>query len=55
MRAMPTDYAMVDPNKLMLVTPGIDRKTGDYLDYGVPARWSPTTCASSAWCRRSAT
>ena len=27
------DYAMVDPNKLMLVTPGIDRKTGDYLDY----------------------
>ena len=31
------DYAMVDPNKLMLVTPGIDRKTGDYLDYGVPA------------------
>ncbi len=28
---------MVDPNKLMLVTPGIDRKTGDYLDYGVPA------------------
>ena len=30
-------YAMVDPNKLMLVTPGIDRKTGDYLDYGVPA------------------
>jgi ornithine decarboxylase len=31
------EYAMVDPNKLMLVTPGIDRKTGDYLDYGVPA------------------
>ncbi len=31
------DYAMVDPNKLMLVTPGINRKTGDYLDYGVPA------------------
>jgi len=30
-------YAMVDPNKLMLVTPGIDRKTGKYLDYGVPA------------------
>jgi len=30
-------YAMVDPNKLMLVTPGIDRKTGEYLDYGVPA------------------
>jgi ornithine decarboxylase len=30
-------YAMVDPNKLMLVTPGIDRKTGNYLDFGVPA------------------
>jgi ornithine decarboxylase len=30
-------YAMVDPNKLMLLTPGIDRKTGQYLDFGVPA------------------
>ena len=30
-------YAMVDPNKLTLVTPGINRKTGDYLDFGVPA------------------
>ena len=30
-------YAMVDPNKLNLVTPGINRKTGDYLDFGVPA------------------
>ena len=30
-------YAMVDPNKLMILTPGIDRKTGDYLDFGVPA------------------
>jgi len=30
-------YAMVDPNKLMLLTPGIERKTGQYLDYGVPA------------------
>ena len=29
--------AMVDPNKLMLLTPGIDRKTGNYLDFGVPA------------------
>jgi ornithine decarboxylase len=34
---MADDYAMVDPNKLMLLTPGIDRKTGDYLDFGVPA------------------
>jgi arginine/lysine/ornithine decarboxylase len=30
-------YAMVDPNKLMLLTPGIDRRTGQYLDFGVPA------------------
>jgi len=30
-------YTMVDPNKLMLLTPGIDRKTGGYLDFGVPA------------------
>ena len=30
-------YAMVDPNKLALLTPGIDRKTGAYLDFGVPA------------------
>ena len=30
-------YAMVDPNKLTLLTPGIDRQTGDYLDFGVPA------------------
>src|SRR4051812_4521278 len=28
---------MVDPNKLALLTPGIDRKTGGYLDFGVPA------------------
>jgi len=30
-------YAMVDPNKLMLLTPGIDRASGGYLDFGVPA------------------
>jgi ornithine decarboxylase len=34
---MAEGYAMVDPNKLMLLTPGIDRKTGGYLDFGVPA------------------
>jgi arginine/lysine/ornithine decarboxylase len=28
---------MVDPNKLMLLTPGINRKNGGYLDFGVPA------------------
>ena len=30
-------YAMVDPNKLTLLTPGINRNTGEYLDFGVPA------------------
>ena len=35
--AMRDGYAMVDPNKLTLLTPGIDRKTGEYLDFGVPA------------------
>jgi len=30
-------YAMVDPNKLALLTPGINRKTGEYLSFGVPA------------------
>jgi ornithine decarboxylase len=30
-------YAMVDPNKLALLTPGINRQTGEYLDFGVPA------------------
>jgi ornithine decarboxylase len=30
-------YAMVDPCKLELVTPGFDRKSGAYLDWGIPA------------------
>ena len=30
-------YAMTDPNKLTLVTPGLDRETDGYLDWGVPA------------------
>jgi ornithine decarboxylase len=30
------DYAMIDPNKLLLLTPGFDRETGEYLDWGVP-------------------
>jgi ornithine decarboxylase len=30
-------YVMVDPNKLAVLTPGINRKTGEYLDFGVPA------------------
>jgi ornithine decarboxylase len=30
-------YAIVDPCKLELVTPGFDRSTGEYLDWGLPA------------------
>ena len=30
-------YVMTDPNKITLITPGFDRETGGYLDWGVPA------------------
>jgi ornithine decarboxylase len=30
-------YAMTDPNKLTLLTPGFDRQTGGYAEKGVPA------------------
>jgi ornithine decarboxylase len=30
-------YAITDPNKLILLTPGFDRTTGTYADYGIPA------------------
>ena len=30
-------YAMTDPNKLTLLTPGFDRRTGAYTEYGLPA------------------
>lgn len=30
-------YAMTDPNKLTLLTPGIDRKSGAYEAHGIPA------------------
>jgi len=30
-------YTMVDPNKLAILTPGIDRKTGEYREFGIPA------------------
>jgi ornithine decarboxylase len=30
-------YVMVDPCKLELVTPGFDRSTGAYMDWGIPA------------------
>lgn len=30
-------YAMTDPNKLTLLTPGFDRETGHYAEHGIPA------------------
>jgi ornithine decarboxylase len=30
-------YAITDPNKLVLLTPGFDRGTGAYADHGIPA------------------
>jgi ornithine decarboxylase len=30
-------YAITDPNKLILLTPGFDRETGAYAEYGIPA------------------
>jgi ornithine decarboxylase len=30
-------YAMTDPNKLTLLTPGFDRETGGYAEHGIPA------------------
>ena len=30
-------YAMTDPNKLTLLTPGFDRSTGAYAEHGIPA------------------
>lgn len=30
-------YAITDPNKLTVLTPGFDRKTGEYAEHGVPA------------------
>ena len=30
-------HAITDPNKLILLTPGFDRATGQYQDHGVPA------------------
>ncbi len=36
-RNLEDGYAMVDPCKFALVTPGFDRRTGEYLDWGIPA------------------
>src|SRR5690349_12589283 len=34
---MEPGFAMTDPNKLTLLTPGFDRRTGEYEAYGIPA------------------
>lgn len=34
---MHEDFAMTDPNKLTVLTPGFDRATGAYTDHGIPA------------------
>jgi ornithine decarboxylase len=31
------DFAMTDPNKLIVLTPGFDMRTGAYADHGIPA------------------
>jgi ornithine decarboxylase len=36
-RHLAKDYALTDPCKLTLVTPGFDRANGTYLEHGVPA------------------
>jgi arginine/lysine/ornithine decarboxylase len=34
---MAPGFAMTDPNKLIVLTPGFDRATGKYADHGIPA------------------
>lgn len=34
---MQAGFAMTDPNKLTLLTPGFDRATGGYAEHGIPA------------------
>ncbi len=34
---VPPGFAMTDPNKLTLLTPGFDRTTGEYAEHGIPA------------------
>ncbi|WP_428030139.1 Orn/Lys/Arg decarboxylase N-terminal domain-containing protein [Ancylobacter sp.] len=34
---MAAGFAMTDPNKLTLLTPGFDRATGAYVEHGIPA------------------
>jgi ornithine decarboxylase len=34
---VPQGFAMTDPNKLTLLTPGFNRATGEYAEHGIPA------------------
>jgi ornithine decarboxylase len=36
-RRLAPGYVITDPNKLILLTPGFDRTTGSYAEYGIPA------------------
>ncbi len=36
-RHLAPGYAITDPNKLIVLTPGFDRETGTYADHGIPA------------------
>jgi ornithine decarboxylase len=36
-RHLAPGYVITDPNKLILLTPGFDRTTGSYAEYGIPA------------------
>jgi len=49
------DWAMTDPNKLTLITPGIDPKTGEYGEIGYPPRCWLRTSERTTSSRRSAT
>ena len=42
---MAPGFAITDPNKLTLLTPGFDRATGSYAEHGIPA---PVVAAISA-------
>ena len=48
-------YAITDPNKLTLLTPGFDRATGSYAAHGVPAPVVAQYCARTGSCRRRTT
>ncbi len=48
-------YAITDPNKLILLTPGFDRESGLYAAHGIPRPWLRSICAKTRSCRRRTT